>query len=211
MLNYLFLFVWYCGPKCKGCRHQRCINEYENSDRGRADEKSPYCLVCERPACSFCGKGYDGKRAFAVSSGKPYICDNKTCKSKQRKEQGRWISDAWILLWMEHFSRLAGTFGCKSLDDCSSCHNTLVEHFNLYEEGTDQRVSLWSFAWQADFVVTLFNLYDQSDSSGDKIMYGKLSSLQDCMPTNQSCRHEKCWYVWMLWCLTLGKDEMRNR
>ena len=112
MLIYLFLFVWYCGPKCKGCRHQRCINEYENYARDQADEKSPYCLLCERPACNFCGKGYDGKRAFAVSSGKPYICDNKTCKSKKRKEQGRWISDACVLLWIEHFSRLAT---CRAL------------------------------------------------------------------------------------------------
>ena len=155
MLNYLFLFVWYCGPICKGCRHQRCINEYENSDRGRADEKSPYCLVCERPACSFCGKGYDGKRAFAVSSGKPYICDNKTCKSKQRKEQGRWISDAWILLWMEHFSRLAGTFcvnpwmiavlAITHLWSTSICMKKVRINGFRFEALHDRRTSLWRF------------------------------------------------------------------
>ena len=34
--------------KCKGCKNQRCLNDYGDNGRGRADELPLYCEACER-------------------------------------------------------------------------------------------------------------------------------------------------------------------
>ena len=170
----VILFVWYCGPTCKGCKKPYCIKEYGDSGRGRADEISPYCKGCERPPCSLCGNAYACVRAFPVASGKQYFCESKACVRKRRKENNWWTSDACIPFQMKIFSRSAGTSWRKSVYDYNSCCDIHVDRtlpmngveklrisgFRL-ECLRERRTSLWRF-------IFFFCLWRQSYFSRDK-------------------------------------------